>query len=170
MGEWNCICKVINNELCLYVLVSLSSFSESGIKGNHTASRARWERASSPAGAMGLTACGEILDPSEINSLLQCGICDCWLWVYSPLFSVLRVKIHPSPTDLIKNLENGATALRNFWKTLRNAGNLECSWQSPTTDSLWGSFLGGLFCFQVGFLAYCCLCSPGLLVSGWEHS
>lgn len=129
----------------------------------------QWERACFPAGVKGLTGCGEILDLSEMSSPPPLAMWDIWLLIMSlfpiVLLSLLHVRIHPSPTELIKELEMMlqlsaiAEILSESLVIWSAAGN-----HTPLT-------LFGLFCFfQVGVLAYCCLCSPGLLVSGWELS
>lgn len=135
----------------------------------------QWVCACFPAGAKGLTGCGEILDLSEMSSPPPRAMWNLWLLIMSlfPIvLSLLHVRIHSSPAELIKELEMmlqlSAIAQRLseslvIWSA---AGN-----HPPLT--LLEAF--GLFfcCFQVCFfslLAYCCLCSPGRLVYGWELS
>lgn len=61
-----------------------------------------------PAGAEGLTGCGEILDLSEMSSPPPPAMWNIWLLIMSlfPIvLSLLHVRIHPSPAELIKELE-----------------------------------------------------------------
>lgn len=84
-------------------------------------------------------------------------ISDCWLRVYSPSCRATCMSASiPPPAELIKELDAAS---------LTGPSNLECSWQSPSTASFTGFCGVAQFscCFQVGFLAYCCLCSPGPL-------
>lgn len=136
----------------------------------HSVCCTEWESASFPAGAMGLTGCREILDPSEISAPPPLAMWKIWLLIMSlfPIvLSLLHVRIHPSQAELIKELEmmlqlsEIAERLSESLAIWSAAGN-----HPPLTLS--EAFLGLFCCFQVGFLAYCCLCSPGLLVSGWE--
>lgn len=128
----------------------------------------QWVCGCFPAGAKGLTGCGEILDLSEMSSPPPLAMWNIWLLIMSlfPIvLSLLRVRIHPSPAELIKELEmmlQLSAIAERLWEPV----NLECSWQSPTTY-FW-RLLGCFVVFERFFLAYCCLCSPGLLVSGWE--
>lgn len=61
-----------------------------------------------PAGSEGLTGCGEILDLSEMSSPPPPAMWNIWLLIMSlcPIvLSLLHVGIHPSPAELIKELE-----------------------------------------------------------------
>lgn len=61
-----------------------------------------------PAGAKGLTGCGEILDLSEMSSPPPPAMWNIWLLIMSlfPIvLSLLHVRIHSSPAELIKELE-----------------------------------------------------------------
>lgn len=56
----------------------------------------------------GLTGCGEILDLSEMSSPPPPAMWNIWLLIMSlfPIvLSLLHVRIHPSPAELIKELE-----------------------------------------------------------------
>lgn len=130
-----------------------------------------------PARAKGLTGCGEILDLSEMSSPPPWAMWNLWLLIMSlfPIvLSFLHVRIHSSSAELIKELEMmlrlSAIAKRLseslvIWSaagnhpplTLLEAFRLFCCFQV-------------FFFFLFFFLAYCCLCSPGRLVSGWELS
>lgn len=132
----------------------------------------QWVCACFPAGVKGLTGCGEILDLSETSSPPPPAMWNIWLLIMSlfPIvLSLLHVRIHSSPAELIKELEMMlqlsaiAERLSESLVIWSAAGN-----HPPLTllDAFWVVLL-----FSSGvFLAYCCLCSPGLLVSGWELS
>lgn len=61
-----------------------------------------------PAGAKGLTGCGEILDLSEMSSPPPLAMWNIWLLImslFSIVLSLLHVRIHSSLAELIKELE-----------------------------------------------------------------
>lgn len=132
----------------------------------------QWVCACFPAGAKGLTGCGEILDLSEMSSPPPPAMWNIWLLIMSlfPIvLSLLHVRIHSSPAELIKELEMMlqlsaiAERLSESLVIWSAAGN-----HPPLT--FFGGFWGCFVVFKWVILAYCCLCSPGLLVSGWELS
>lgn len=146
--NWNHIYIDKNNELCVHLLALASSFSKSSIRTNCTVSVIDNEMcACFPAGSLGLTGCGEILDPSKMSYPPPLAMQNIWLLIMSlfPIvLSLLHVRIHLSPAELIKELERMLQP-SEIAKRLSEPGNLECSWQSPTTDS----FGGFLCCFVI---------------------
>lgn len=106
--NWNCIYTVIHKRQKDALLNILIQRVRHQNQLNNLCPR-QWERAESfPAGAKGLTGCGEILDLSEMSSPPPLAMWNIWLLIMSlfPIvLSLLHVRIHPSPAELIKELE-----------------------------------------------------------------
>lgn len=136
----------------------------------HNVCLRQWACACFPAGAKGLTGCGEILDLSEMSLPPPQAMWNIWLLIMSlfPIvLSLLHVRIHPSPAELIKELE---MMLQLLAIAERLSGN-----HPPLTFFL--SFFTGFWVvllFSSGFLFFfwhiVVFVPPGLLVSGWELS
>lgn len=116
-------------------------------------SQLQWECGCFPAGAKGLTGCGEILDLSEMSSPPPLAMWNIWLLIMSlfPIvLSLLHVRIHPSPAELIKELEMMLQLLAIAKRLLESLVIWSAAGNHPPL-TLFGGFFWLFCCFQVGF-------------------